>query len=484
MHSETAKILSRRFTDRFMESGLLIIAVALGIGAASSGIALLANTISSGRKTLESPTYREIVVSSVGEADDMTEPVSLRPVQENAVLTSADLDAAGLVPAVNYAYVQNYSRMSFINEESISREQAMRAQFAAQAPPEGDFGAPPAGDASESAPALEASGGDPGAAPEGAPGGSPGGEEPPGRPEQYSEEDLAAMAAESSILISELEEARGYKVTPEFFSASGVDVAAGSFFSQQDMTGSSSIAVLGHELALSFLEEGDEPDSLIGKQILTREGLVTIIGVLESGEQDEVFFEPYRSSGGGDFRRSVMNTQLRFSVSDPEKLDETALQLQEWFTRQFGEQQIVISNPRAEAQQLISRNTGLALLIMFLSLSGLFIASVNVSNILMSRSMRMKKHVGILMALGASRSRIAKLFALESLVITMAGALAGMIISLPLGNYMQSSLGIDGGTWAFTLLGVLLSALLTLSFGLLPARQFSRIDPALAMRAA
>ena len=470
MLSETAKILNRRFTDRFLESGLLIIAVALGIGAASSGIALLANTISSGRKILKSPVYREIVVSSVGEADDMTEPVSLRAVQENAVLTSSDLDAADLAPAVSYAYVQNFSRMNFINEESISREQAMRAQFAAPGPSPGLGGSAGPGIASGEIP------------PEGA--APPDGEQPPDRPTQYSEEDLAAMEAESRILISELEETSGYKVTPEFFSASEVDVAAGSFFSDQDMTGSSSIAVLGYELASGFLEDGEDLNSLVGKQILTREGLVTIIGVLEPGDQDDLFFEPYRSSGGGDFRRSVMNTRLRFSVSDPDRLDETALQLQDWFDSRFGEQQIVISNPRAEAQQLISRNTGLALLIMFLSLSGLFIASVNVSNILMSRSMRMKKHVGILMALGASRRRIAGLFAMESLVITLAGAVMGTLLSIPLGSYMRSSLDITGGTWLFTLLGVVISALLTLFFGLLPARQFSRIDPAIAMRAA
>jgi ABC-type antimicrobial peptide transport system permease subunit len=158
--------------------------------------------------------------------------------------------------------------------------------------------------------------------------------------------------------------------------------------------------------------------------------------------------------------------------------------LQQWFDSQFGELQIVISNPRSVAQQLMNRNTGIALLIMFLSLSGLFIASVNVSNILMSRAMRMKKHVGILMALGSSRKQITQLFAAESLGITLLGAAFGTFLSLPLGQTMQASLDMNGGNGMYIPLGVVISIVITLTFGLLPARQFSKIDPAIAMRAA
>jgi hypothetical protein len=45
MLSESCKVVSRRFTGRIVESCLIIIVVALGVGAASSGFSLLANTI-------------------------------------------------------------------------------------------------------------------------------------------------------------------------------------------------------------------------------------------------------------------------------------------------------------------------------------------------------------------------------------------------------------------------------------------------------
>ena len=122
MQNEPFKIIQRRFINRFLESGLLIIAVALGIGAASAGMALLANTIRSSNLMLDSPGYQEIVVSTAGDADDMAEPVSLKPVQETAILTSADLAAGEIAPSVVNSYVKNNTRMRFINEESITQD--------------------------------------------------------------------------------------------------------------------------------------------------------------------------------------------------------------------------------------------------------------------------------------------------------------------------------------------------------------------------
>lgn len=457
MYDESLKIIKRRFMNRFLESGLLIIAVALGIGAASAGMALLANTVRSSRLMLESPDYQEIVVSTASDADDMADPVSLKPVQETAILTSADLAAGEIAPSIVYSYVKNNTRMHFLNEESIvqdeERKQTMNQRTSDQ---EGANPGPPPEDENS----LRNS----------------------------SLEDLEDYALDGDILIVDMDETNGYEVTPGFFNAWKLNTSAGSLFTESDMNGTASLVVLGSDLADLMTPEGEEPSSLLGKKLLTRDALVSIVGILEPQKGDEnnnAFFSPYQSDQGlKQFRQKSMNTQLRFTVDEPEQLDDTALLLQNWFDSQYGEEQIVISNPRSEALQLTERNTGIGFLIMFLSLAGLFIASVNVSNILMSRGMRMKKHVGILMALGASRKRVMKLFGTESLGITVLGATLGTLLSIPLGQYMQRSLDISSSSWTFTLMGVLVSAALTLLFGLLPALQYSKIDPALAMRAA
>ena len=124
------------------------------------------------------------------------------------------------------------------------------------------------------------------------------------------------------------------------------------------------------------------------------------------------------------------------------------------------------------------------LLIFLLSVSVLFIAFVKVSRILMSRGLRMRKRVGIMMALGASRLTVLKLLAAEATAISTAGALLGGFLALPLSRSIQSALGLSCGSRPYALLGAAASWLLTLAISVIPAWRNSRIAPADAMRAA
>ena len=260
----------------------------------------------------------------------------------------------------------------------------------------------------------------------------------------------------------------------------------GSLFSESDMSGTDNIIVLGSKFADLLAGDSMETTDLIGKKLIDRRSYQTIIGILApvSDDYDSKFFAPYREDNGGmtNFRRMFMNTELRFAVSDTADLDLTEEQLQQWFDSQFGESQIVISNPRAEAKQLVDRNTGIGILIMFLATAGFFIALVNVSNILMSRVLRMKKNVGILMALGASKKKIRNLFLTESLMLAILGGFAGILFAIPLGNYMETAAGLENGTWLYTVIGAILAGGLSFLFGLLPSHRFMKIDPAQAMR--
>jgi putative ABC transport system permease protein len=301
---------------------------------------------------------------------------------------------------------------------------------------------------------------------------------------------LEVAAADASIIIGQQENLAGYRVTPQFFDAWSMKAGTGSLFTDSDLTGTQSIVVLGSQTAALLAGEGNAPATLVGKKILTRQGYQTVVGILQDTGKavyDEAYFTPYRSGaagfGGGPPMRS-MNTQLRFSVADPEALTETAARLTEWFDSQYGEGRIVVSNPRAETERLMARNTGIGLLILFLSLAGLFIASVNVSNILMGRGLRMRKNVGILMALGASRVAIIKLFAKEALAISAAGSFLGALLALPLSTSMRNALGITGGSGWYLLAGIAAAWIPTIIFSLMPARQNSMIDPAQAMRVA
>ncbi len=457
MAKEPILIIKRRFMNRLLESGLLVLAVALGVGGAASGLSLLLNSVNYSHEMLAATSYRELVVTTRDNAEDMISPVVVKGSGDDVILTSRDLKAAELIPQVSYAYISDYDRIRFLNQEmlnSLSR---------------GKMGAP-------------------------SPGGGPGEKN---TPENKTEDDkkieeiktaIEEAGSNPNIIIPDVEELSGYKITPQYFAAHNLNAEYGSLFTEKDMSSMTRFIVLGSGTAELLSENNSDISTLIGRKILSYNTYYTIVGILEEqgSSIDDLYFTPDTGIAGGEFARFKRsgNRQLRFTVSDPAELDETSSLLQNWFENLYGEGEFVISSPRAEAERLVTRNRGISLLILFLSFTGLFIASVNISNILMSRTLRMKKHVGILKALGASKKDILKLFTSEALFITLLGALLGTIIAFPLSNSMEAAMGLEQVSFAFILIGVFLASILTLGFSIIPSFQNSGFEAAEAMRTA
>ncbi len=470
MHSEPVKIVTRRFIDKPLESILLILAVGLGIGVLSTGLSLLANTLAYSDYMMKSPEYTEITVSTRSDAEDMETPAVTIPASENTVLTQEDLEAAELAPYVEYAYIKNRSRLHMINESSIEQENRMRTEMEQFGPGQGQDSPPQ--DFSGDAPA----------APDGQDG-----NQPPDMRQNAAQ--MLQEGIESGLIIAEIEEADGFEVSSGFFDAWDIQTVYGSIFSEQEYASTENIILLGTELAAEVIPEGEEMSSLIGRQLLTRGGYQTIVGIFDSeyGDYSGKFLEPYRDrgslSGFRGFRGPGMDTSLIFSVMDPEKIESSSSLLTQWFADRYGNDQISISNSRAEAENIVSRNTGISVLVFFLSAAGFFIALLNVSNILMSRAMRMKGATGVLMALGSDRKGILKLFSVEAAVITAAGAAAGMLIAFPLSAYIKKAMEIQTSSFIYLILGIVISGLLALVFSIIPAAHAAKTDPAQAMRA-
>jgi len=303
-------------------------------------------------------------------------------------------------------------------------------------------------------------------------------------------DELAQKQAEADVFLTDVDQLRGYEVTPQYFDAWNLKAAVGSVFASSESQSDSTLVVLGATAAVQIAGAID-PKTLIGKKILTWEGYASVVGILAPSGTDAIdqsFFSPYQTpvtdfGVGGPPRRMTFNTQLRFAVADPSQL-ETAAATLSGLLSDSALGQLVVTNPRAEAQKLIQRNTGIGLLILFLALAALFIASLNVSHILVSRGLRMRRGVGILMALGASKNSILGLFAGEGIVLSTTGSLAGALLAWPLDLSMESALGVSGGSWVFLVVGVVGAWLLNLVFSVVPAVQNSQIPPADAMRSA
>ena len=111
----------------------------------------------------------------------------------------------------------------------------------------------------------------------------------------------------------------------------------------------------------------------------------------------------------------------------------------------------------------------------------LIIACVNVSNLLLSQGARRQREIAIRAALGASRMRLVKQFLVESLVLSVCGGAAGVLLALwampllvaavPAHTALSTRVEMGGIGLNWTVLGfaIGLSAITALLFGLLPA---------------
>jgi predicted permease len=106
----------------------------------------------------------------------------------------------------------------------------------------------------------------------------------------------------------------------------------------------------------------------------------------------------------------------------------------------------------------------------------LLIACANVANLMLTRISARQKELSVRTALGAGRGRLARQLLVESLLLALAGGLAGLVVAqwclqlirlLGLDDAAHGFVvGLDGGVIAFTLVLALLTGIL---FGLFPA---------------
>lgn len=114
----------------------------------------------------------------------------------------------------------------------------------------------------------------------------------------------------------------------------------------------------------------------------------------------------------------------------------------------------------------------------------LLIACVDVANLLLARTTGRQRELALRIAVGAPRARIVSQLLSESLLIALAGGLAGMplaygamhllVHAAPVGLPRAESISLSGGVLAFCFGICVLTALLT---GLVPALRALRVDP-------
>jgi putative ABC transport system permease protein len=282
----------------------------------------------------------------------------------------------------------------------------------------------------------------------------------------------------------------GSNVSANFFVALHVRPILGREFQpEEDSPGTSPVVILSYGLWQRRF--GADP-GLIGKALTLNGQNSTVVGILPPGfrfyQQADVFLPIGLQAEGILKGRGNHNGIFVLARRKPEVTMEEARAQMDTIARRL-EQQYPETNTghgvKLESlRESIVANARTAIFILFCAVGFvLLIACANVTNLLLARSTTREKEMSIRAALGASRLRVIRQLLTESLLLSLAGGVLGLLLGTwgfeglmdlvpqDLHPLAMGGFGIDYRVLGFTLLVVFFTATI---FGMAPALQASK----------
>ncbi len=291
------------------------------------------------------------------------------------------------------------------------------------------------------------------------------------REQSHSFQDLAAGHGWEVNLTGTgvAERVDGYRVTPRFFPLFGMPAQLGRTLSAQDFEpGRSSVVVVGYGFWQRRL--GANP-AVIGSRVRLNNEEFTIIGVMPVGFEYPVGIEVW---GPFDLRDAEQTDRANHYVRVIGRLKPGVSMAQAQADLQAIAGRLAQQFPPTNAghsvrlvnlvDELLSGSREFVLVLMGAAGFVLLLACANVANLQLARGSARQKEIAVRVALGASRGGIARQLLIESVLQSMLGGLAGLVLaSWELGWMRQSvpafimqhipgfaHLRVDGYVLAFT----------------------------------
>jgi len=311
------------------------------------------------------------------------------------------------------------------------------------------------------------------------------------------------MGQEQISYGSELRKAYLLGVTASYIDIDQSEVDYGRFFSESEDKSLSQVAILGYKMKEKLFGDSDP----IGKSVKIRKKKFRVIGILEERgavmtiDFDDFVYVPIRT-----LQKKVMGidhvTYTMHRVENTETINEVAEQMR-WILREnhslphpgkasnwMGEGNDdfrVVS--MTESMEIMGTVTGaITILLLAIVAISLIVGGVGITNIMYVLVSERTSEIGLRKAVGARYSDIMLQFLFESILITLAGGVIGIILGILISGAISFGANSYGLDWQFSVpikafvVALGFSIIFGVLFGLYPARKAARLEPVEALR--
>ncbi len=279
-------------------------------------------------------------------------------------------------------------------------------------------------------------------------------------------------------------------VSPEYFDIKRWRIAEGAAFAQDDVDRAAAVCVLGRTVRDNLFG----PENPIGKVVRVKTMPCKVVATLApkglsmSGQdQDDTILLPYTTAQKKLMGITWLDDILCSAVSpDVVKLagqQAAALLRDRHHLRPEQDDDFNIRNPEDIIQAQLEASRTLTLLLVAIASISLVVGGIGIMNVMLVSVTERTREIGVRVSVGATEEAIQIQFLAESVMLSLVGGAAGVIVGIVASFFVGRTLD-----WPMELSAkaVLLAALFSIAvgvfFGYYPARKASLMDPIEALR--
>jgi putative ABC transport system permease protein len=276
-------------------------------------------------------------------------------------------------------------------------------------------------------------------------------------------------------------------VFPQYTVVRNLVVLSGRFFDAQDEQARNKVGVMQQKIAEEIY---GSVDSAIGKTVKVNGLPFTIVGTFrervntfgQSEVTDNTMLIPYTVARF--FTDTADVRQLYFSAADPSMVIPVTQQVRKVIQSRHRPESVYTVQNLTELVAVADRTANaLTIVLLLVATITLLVSGIGIMNIMLATVSSRIREIGIRKAIGATNRSIRYQFLSEAILISLIGGSAGVVIGLALPFSLrfltEYRIPISGIS---AIVAILVSSLVGILFGTMPASRAAKLDPVESLR--